>query len=429
MRNARGTIAVFAGLALLFAAAALDFRLPGGRDGNGGPLCAAHGVPAATCDKCDPQQARGGTALVREREPREGECPNTLVRITLGGDGARLVPPEDLHTVKADSVAEVLRANAETRFPPERYARVSPRLPGVIREVKVRLGESVEAGAPLATLDSPGFGQLKADFLQARGALAYRRQLFDSEAGLLERKATSEREYLDAKTALEQAQLAARQAEQKLSWIGLSPAQIEAIAQAQDASPTLEIPAPFAGQILAAAAVIGETAEPGSPVFTLADNARMWVVIDVYEGEYTRIEPGQRVFFRVEGLPEARFPGRVVAIGGEVDDRTRTVPVFAEIKNTGGLLRAHMFGSAEVHVKSAEPKILVPKAAVQNDGDCNLVFVSPIPNVYQARRVELGTIYESGFEVRGGLTEGDRVATTGSFLLKTEILRGQIGAG
>lgn len=178
-----------------------------------------------------------------------------------------------------------------------------------------------------------------------------------------------------------------------------------------------------------ASAVAGETASPEKPIFAVAATERMWVSIDVYESELGKLEKDQRVVFTVEGLPGQRFPGKVVAIGGEVDDRTRTVPVFGDVKNVQGLLRARMFGRAEVSIKAAEPKLLVPKSAVQSDGDCRLVFVSPTPNIFQARKIEIGAVYENGYELVGGLAAGEKVVTTGSFLLKTEVLRGEMGAG
>jgi len=66
---------------------------------------------------------------------------------------------------------------------------------------------------------------------------------------------------------------------------------------------------------------------------------------------------------------------------------------------------------------------------VQNDGDCNLVFVAPAPGIFQARKVQIGRAFVGGFEIVGGLVAGDKIVTTGSFLLKTEVLRGQMGAG
>jgi multidrug efflux pump subunit AcrA (membrane-fusion protein) len=88
-----------------------------------------------------------------------------------------------------------------------------------------------------------------------------------------------------------------------------------------------------------------------------------------------------------------------------------------------------MFGRVEIAVKSEEPRLLVPRDAVQDDGDCRLVFVSPRPDVYQARKVGLGSRFAGYFEVLEGLAEGEEVVTTGSFQLKTEVLRGQMGAG
>ena len=88
-----------------------------------------------------------------------------------------------------------------------------------------------------------------------------------------------------------------------------------------------------------------------------------------------------------------------------------------------------MFGRAAIRIEEAKPKLVVPREALQNDGDCWLVFVSPIENVFQAREVEPGVPYGAGIEIVGGLAAGERIVTTGSFLLKTEVLRGQIGAG
>ena len=66
---------------------------------------------------------------------------------------------------------------------------------------------------------------------------------------------------------------------------------------------------------------------------------------------------------------------------------------------------------------------------MQWDGDCHLVFVSPLPDVYQARKIELGRVFAGSYEVLGGVAAGQQVVTTGAFLLKTELLRGEMGAG
>jgi membrane fusion protein, heavy metal efflux system len=420
MRENLLTAGVFALLIGLFAFAANDWKAPwSAKPVHGQDWCEEHQVALSTDEICNPKLSRGGTQSIKEREPKDGECPNTLVRIQLGADAARKVNLA-YHTVEARPVAETLKANAETSYPPNRHARVAPRIPGVIREVKAALGQDVE---------STEFGHAKSDYLQALSVLTLRQKTFEREKSLLEKNITTGREVLEAETNLEEARLAVDRAAQKLSAIGMSPEQVKAVADKQDTSTSLEVTAPFAGTVVDAAAVPGETATPDKPIFGVAAMDRLWIAIDVYEADSPKIAREQRVSFTVEGLPGQKFPGKVVAIAGEVDDRTRTVKVFAEVKNVQGLLRARMFGRAEITVKTAEPTLLVPKEAVQNDGDCNLVFVAPAPGIFQARKIQVGRAFEGGFEVLGGLASGDRIVTTGSFLLKTEVLRGQMGAG
>ena len=420
---------VFAVLAALFGLAGNDWKLPGSEPppAAGKELC-EHGVPEADCATCRAEGERGGTFTSREGEPGEGECVNTLTRVTLA-PAAEKAAGILLHTVEARTIAETIRANAETRHVPARYARVAPRVSGVVREVKAALGQAVEAGTALAVVESADFGQAKADHLQALAVHDLRRQTYEREKDLFEKKISAGRELAEAKTALEEARLGARRSEQRLGALGLSAEAIRSVAETQDTSPLLEVAAPFTGTVLEAAAVIGETAGPDKPLFSVADTEKLWITIDVYEPDLPKIEPEQKVSFTMDGLPGKRFPGRVVATGGEVDDRTRTVPVLAEVKNVDRLLRARMFGRAEIAVRPPEPKLLVPKESVQSDGDCQFVFVATTPGVFKTRGVQLGAAYGAGYEILGGLAAGEKVVTTGSFLLKTEVLRGEIGAG
>ena len=429
MRENFLTAGAFVLLIGLFTFAANDWKAPwAGKPDHGADWCQPHQVPLSICEICNPKLARGGTQTIKEREPREGECPNTLVRIMLGAEASRKVNLA-FHTVEARAVAESLGANAETLYPPHRHARVAPRIPGIIKEVKALLGQEVESGGVLAVLESSELGQAKSDYLQALSVLKLRQKTLDQEKSMLEKKITTGREALEAETNFEEARLAVNRAVQKLSAVGLSQDQVKAVVENQDTSTLMEVIAPFGGTVVDAAAVPGETATPDKPIFGVAAMDRLWISVDVYESDSPKVAKDQRVTFTVEGLPAQKFPGKVVAIAGEVDDRTRTVKVLAEVKNLQGLLRARMFGRAEITIKTAEPVLLVPKEAVQNDGDCNLVFVAPAPGVFQARKVQVGRAFEGGFEIVGGLVAGDKIVTTGSFLLKTEILRGQMGAG
>jgi membrane fusion protein, heavy metal efflux system len=423
------TLAVFAGLGLAFYVVGHDGRLPWQPPPeHGEDWCATHGVPLSEDVVCNPKLARGGTMILREREPEEGECPNTLVRITLPPDVTKRAGIA-LEPIEMRPVAETIRAPAETDYVPSAHARVAPRAPGVVREVKVGVGDSVEAGQVLAVIDSQEVGAALGDLRQANAVVTLREKTFAQETVLLEKRVGTGRDLMEAESALAEARLAVSAVRQKLTLFGLAREEIDRLAASAEAVSQLDVRAPFAGIVITVDAVLGDLADVERPLFEVADLSKMRVGIDVYEVDLPKIEKDQRATFLVEGLPGQRFTGRVVAVGAAVDERTRTLKVLADVKNVQGLLRAHMFGRAEIQVRPAEPKLLVPREAVQTDGDCFFVFLSPMANVFRTRQVELGTPFQGGFEVKGGLVVGDKVVTVGSFMLKTEVLRGEMGAG
>lgn len=429
MRQHLLTAAVFAALISVFALAGNDWKAPWAKaPDHGSDWCEEHKIEQSKCTICNPQLARGGTFAVREREPQPGECPNTLVKLTLGPDVANQANLK-YETVEAKPVTESLRANAETLYVPGRYARVAPRIAGVVREMKVLLGQDVEAGAPLVVVESADFAQAKIEHLQAIAILALRQKAFEQEKGLFEKNVSTGRDLQQATTELEEAKLSLARTSQRLSSLGLSAAEIEDVVAKQDASGLINVVAPFAGTIVEASAVPGEIAGPERPLFALANLDRMWASIDLDTTDLSKVERDQKVALTVEGLGTQKFVGRVVAISGEVDDRTRTIKVFADVKNPQRALRAQMFGQAQITIKAAEPKILIPKEAIQSDGDCQFVFVAPTANVFHTRKVELGARYGGRCEVLGGLAAGERIVVDGSFLLKTEAMRGEMGAG
>jgi len=142
-----------------------------------------------------------------------------------------------------------------------------------------------------------------------------------------------------------------------------------------------------------------------------------------------QVREGLAVVLDVGGLPGERHSGRITWLSSQLDSRTRTLKARTEIANPKGLLRAGMFGKAEVTVRREEDALVVPRAARQWDGCCNVVFVKRSEVLFEPRKVRLGYATDRLFVVEDGLVAGEQIVTTGSFLLKTEILKGSIGAG
>jgi cobalt-zinc-cadmium efflux system membrane fusion protein len=175
--------------------------------------------------------------------------------------------------------------------------------------------------------------------------------------------------------------------------------------------------------------VPGEVVDQGEPLLLVADPARMLALVDVPEQDHARVKVGQSIVLMVDALPGQTFGGKLDWVSPELDERTRTVTARAVLDNVEGQLRAHLFGKVRITLHHDEAVALVPREAVQWEGCCNIVFVRLSDVLYEPRKVTLGCATETSYEVVDGLEQGEPVVTTGSFLLKTEILKGSIGAG
>jgi len=169
--------------------------------------------------------------------------------------------------------------------------------------------------------------------------------------------------------------------------------------------------------------------DTAAAVIVVADMASLWLLGSASESDVQTLREGRPVLFTVDGMPGEAFEGRLTWIGSRVDEKTRLVPVRAELANPEGRLRAGMFGRARVILRDGEEVLSVPVEAVQTDGCCQLAFVREADDVFIPRKLRLGASAGGYVEVLRGLRDGEAVVTVGSFLMKTEILKGSIGAG
>ena len=190
-----------------------------------------------------------------------------------------------------------------------------------------------------------------------------------------------------------------------------------------------ELRSPAAGRIVKRRAVVGEVVEQRDALYTVTDLSTMWLMMDLRERDLVQVRVGLPVLFTVDGLPGHAFDGIVSWISNTVDDRTRTVKVRANVPNERGLLRANMFGLARIIVHDNDEVVSIPSEAVQTDGCCQLVFVKQDETLFEPRKVSLGASADGYVEILAGLALGESVVTVGSFLMKTEILKSNIGAG
>lgn len=408
-----------------------------------------HGLPAHFCPKCHPENFKdGGSASAGPELIDDGWCkefgekgPDGLVEyckllpmVRLAS--TQLVKDVGLGTasVEPDEHAHELTANAETAYNANRFAEITPRARGYVREARVDLGRKVKAGEVLAIVDSSEVSTAKAQYIAADAALKLAEDSLGRTGTLVAEGVVGSRPEVMARTALNQAKANLLDVEQRLRNFQFDDDALRSILRTSDAKPPLEIRSPLDGTVILRHAVNGEAVEPATSIFTVADTSTIWLWIDVYERDVAEIREGQAVSFVVSGLSSqgdaTTHAGRITWVGAGVDERTRTTKVRAELPNPDGKLRSGQYGKVRIRVDDAHEALTVAKAAVQRYEGADIVFLTQGGSSFRPQRIKSRPIHRSDvLEVTWGLKSGQEVVTDGSFLLKTEIMKGSIGAG
>jgi RND family efflux transporter MFP subunit len=272
-------------------------------------------------------------------------------------------------------------------------ADVTTKFKGWIEKLDVdATGQLVMKGDPLFEIYSPELYSAEAEYLAVLGT--------NSDASA---------------TALHAAAL------DKLKFFDISDAQIAALGKSGSPKKTLEILAPADGFVIEKNVVQGQMVDAGMTLYRLADLGIVWVYAQVYEQDLPFVQLGQEATVRLSSLPDREFRGRVTYIYPNVDEKTRTARVRLEFENPGYFLKPGMFVSAQIVSELKPSVLLVPDSAVLRSGEKNTVFVALAGGKFDPRTVVLGLEAEHDqYEVLSGLRAGDRVVTSGQFMLDSE---------
>jgi cobalt-zinc-cadmium efflux system membrane fusion protein len=164
----------------------------------------------------------------------------------------------------------------------------------------------------------------------------------------------------------------------------------------------------------------GQLLQAGStPCFTIADLSTVWVMANVFEADLPYVAVGDSALVQLTDDSSRAYRGVVTYVGALVDPDTRATAVRVQTVNSGQALKRDMF--VRVTIRSRRPRtgILIPASAVLRDAE-NLpfVFVATGDTGFVRRGVTLGPHVGEQFEVRGGVSAGERVITEGGLFLQ-----------
>jgi Cu(I)/Ag(I) efflux system membrane fusion protein len=207
----------------------------------------------------------------------------------------------------------------------------------------------------------------------------------------------------------------------KLKFYDIPDEQIARLEKTREPAKTLQILAPADGFVIEKNVVQGQMVDAGMKLYRLADLGIVWVFAQVYERDLPYVQLGQEAIVKLSSLPDREFRGRVTYVYPNVDEKTRTAKVRLEFENPGYFLKPGMFVSAQIVSELKPATLLVPDSAVLRSGEKNTVFVALPGGKFDPRTVVLGLEAENDrYEVISGLNEGERVVTSGQFMLDSE---------
>ena len=189
----------------------------------------------------------------------------------------------------------------------------------------------------------------------------------------------------------------------------------------------LELKAPIDGVIIERAATVGELVDKSKPVYTISDPAQLWAIAEVKERDIALVKLGQAAVFTTLAFPGENFHGKVALIGNQVEAGSRTVEVRIAVDNTDGRLKPGMFVDVEIVTTMLDNVLLIPDRALETEGENQIVFVALGDGRFEKRTVKLGLEQSGRVQILEGVKAGENIVIKGGFILKSEMLKGQLG--
>lgn len=310
----------------------------------------------------------------------------------------------DIQAVGGPSDGTTVWAPARVDFLDGRVDAVGVPVAARVLQVQVQVGDTVQAGAPLATLVSSEALRVRYEVEAARSAQDTAQAEFQRQQTMLDKGVGVATEHRAAQARL-------REATQELNRATGTAALLGA-----GSGDRIVVRAPRSGVVAERHAMPGTQAESGAVLFTIGDPRAMGVVAEVFESELAGLRVGATA--KVE-LPQHDKPveATVRHIGAVVDKESRRAQVLLSLNSAVDGLRAGMQARAALQLP-ARDQLLVPMSAVLiKDQSHSVVYVQTGEHEFEARAVELGQPVRGQVPVVSGLKPGEKIVVRGGLLL------------
>ena len=395
------------------------------------------------------------------RQDHPGKCPICAMELVIATSGekgsglsvfiepaARRLVGIQTDTAKLGPVSQTIRTIGSIDYDESKLATISAYVGGRIEKLYANyVGVPVEKDDDLALIYSPDLYSAQVEYVTSLQGGGLKRLGDSSDFSELAR--------------------------QKLIELGLTEDQVADLRSRGAAESRVRLRSPITGTVINKFAVEGDYLKTGDPVYRIADLSSVWLMLDLYPADASRIRFGQTVQAEVSSIPGDVFTGRVAFIDPTVNDKTRTVRIRVEMLNVDGKLRPGDYATARVYVPAIRqdmvydpllagkyispmhPQVIrdqagdcpicgmaliptsklgyadkplpmqqvvtVPRDAVLMAGENSVIYIETDPGRFEIRRVTVGPMTDHDAVILEGVSPGETVATGGNFLIDSQM--------
>lgn len=323
-----------------------------------------------------------------------------------------------IETISETVIQDSIRVPGRIALNDQHLAMIGPSISGRVVEVNGTVGQTVQKGQILASLNSTELSHAQANFLKAKSQTELKRLYVTRSRLLYAEGVISLLNLKERESVLSEKEIEMKALEDDLRVMGMKQADIDELSHKGHINSVTPISASIDGQIIDRHISVGQIAEISDELFTVADLHTVWVVAEVPEKAASALEANSLAEISIPALAHEKIQGQLEYIASTVDAESRTVKIRIELPNPQLKLKPEMLANILIHQPEVSA-LTVAAGAVVRDADEDHVFVESGAGKFEFRRIRLGEELNGRRRILDGLHAGERVVVQGSFILNS----------
>ena len=316
-----------------------------------------------------------------------------------------------IDTVRNGEVEDELKLTGKITYDEEKVIKIFPQVSGIVKEVKVSIGEQVKKGQVLAIIKSSEMAGFENDLNNAQSNFEVSQKNLNAVEDMYKGGLSSEKDYIIAKNELKKAESELNKVKNISSVFGGSNtseyyilAPISGVIIEKHINPNLQIRTDF-----------------NDDLFVISDLKNIWVMANVFESDIPKVKKGYNAMIKTLSYPDKIINGKVDIVYSVLDPVSKVMKIRIKLENNDYELKPEMFAYVTIKYSENVNKLIVPSNSVVFDNSKNYVLIYKDKCNIEPREIR---IYKSVNEItyiESGLTTGEKIVINNALLIYDQL--------